>query len=73
MALTTFKTACFASTGRVKALNTFWPPPGDCHIMICCAVSLPVKEPDIEIMTGSSNWHSQKVPFDTGRYFGIFL
>lgn len=37
MVLTTFKTACFATPVRVKALNTFWSPRGLSHFdLLCC-------------------------------------
>lgn len=41
--------------------------------MMCCAVSLTTEETDLEVMTGSSDWHLQKVSFDMGKIFWLFF
>lgn len=37
--------------------------------MMCFAVSLLPEDTDLEVMTGSSDWHWQKVSFDMEKMF----
>lgn len=41
--------------------------------MMCCAVSLPTEETDLEVMTGPPYWHLQNVSFDMGKIFWGFF
>lgn len=54
-------------------MKQFDPPPtpraGGCHTMMCFAVSLLPEDTDLEVMTGSSDWHWQKASFDMEKMF----
>lgn len=50
-------------------MKPFVPLKGDCHIMVCFAVSLPPENTDLEVMTGSSDSQLHKVSFDMEKMF----